>query len=113
MQLHDKIKALRLRNHKTQQEVADMLGVTRATISNFEIGRRKPEIELLEKLAAICGVDLNYFAASPIMANDLMEIVTRAEAIFNNPDIPEKKKDKVYYDLMKVYFAMKEGARHE
>ena len=113
MQLHDKIKALRLRNHKTQQEVADMLGVTRATISNFELGRRKPEIELMEKLADIYGVDLNYFAASPIIANDLMEIGNRAEAIFNNPDIPEKKKDKVYYNLMKVYFATKEGVRNE
>ena len=92
MQLHDKIKALRLRNHKTQQEIADMLCVTRATIYNFEIGRRKPQIELLEKLAAIYGVDLNYFAARPITANDLMEIVNRAEPYLTIQTYQRKRK---------------------
>ncbi len=109
MQLHEKLKALRIRNHFTQQEIADRLGVTRSTVSNFEIGRRKPEVDVLEKLAAIYGVDLNYFATQPICANDLIELVERAENVFSNPDITEEKKDKVYTDLMKIYLAMKEG----
>lgn len=109
MQLHEKLKALRMRNHFTQQEIADRLGVTRSTVSNFEIGRRKPEVDVLEKLAAIYGVDLNYFSTQPICANDLIELVERAENIFNNPDIEESKKDKVYTDLMRIYLAMKEG----
>ena len=109
MQLHEKLKALRIRNHFTQQDIADRLGVTRSTVSNFEIGRRKPEIDVLEKLAAIYNVDLNYFATQPICANDLIELVERAENIFNNPDITEEKKDRVYHDLMKIYIAMKEG----
>jgi transcriptional regulator with XRE-family HTH domain len=109
MQLHEKLKALRLRNYLTQQDIADKLGVTRSTVSNFEIGRRKPEIDVLEKLAAVYGVDLNYFATQPVRANDLIELVERAENIFNNPEITEDKKDKVYTDLMRVYLAMKEG----
>lgn len=109
MQLHEKLKALRIRKHFTQQDIADRLGVTRSTVSNFEIGRRKPEIDVLEKLAAIYGVDLNYFATQPICANDLIELVERAENVFSNPDIAEDKKDKVYTDLMKIYLAMKEG----
>lgn len=109
MQLHEKLKALRLRNHFTQQDIADKLGVTRSTVSNFEIGRRKPEVDVLEKLAAIYGVDLNYFSTQPIRANDLIELVERAENIFNCPTITEAKKDKVYHDLMKIYLAMKEG----
>ena len=113
MQLHEKLKALRMRNHFTQQEIADKLGVTRSTVSNFEIGRRKPEIDVLEKLAAIYNVDLNYFSTQPICANDLIELVERAETIFNNPAIAEEKKDKVYTDLMKIYLAMKEGVHHE
>jgi len=108
--LHNKLKLLRQRNHYTQQEIADMLGVTRSTVSNFEIGRRKPEIDVLEKLADIYGVDLNYFSTKPVCANDLIELVERAENIFNNPQITEDKKDKVYTDLMRIYLAMKEGA---
>lgn len=113
MKLHEKLKALRIRNHYTQQEIAERIDVTRSTVSNFEIGRRKPEIDVLEKLAAIYGVDLNYFSSHPMTANDLMELVERAETIFNNPHITEEKKDKVYTDLMKIYLAMKEGASHE
>lgn len=113
MQLHDKLKLLRQRHNYTQQDIADRLGVTRSTVSNFEIGRRKPEVDVLEKLAVIYGVDLNYFATQPIKANDLIELVERAETIFNNPDIAEAKKDKVYTDLMRIYLTMKEGVHHE
>lgn len=113
MQLHEKLKALRLRNYYTQQEIADKLGVTRSTVSNFEIGRRKPEIDILEKLAAIYSVDLNYFATQNMKATDLMLLVEKAENIFNNPDISENEKDKVYQSLMKVYLTMKEGSQHD
>lgn len=111
--LHEKLKMLRLRHNYTQQEIADKLGVTRSTVSNFEIGRRKPEIDVIEKLAAIYGVDLNYFATTPITATDLMELIERAEIIFNNPNITEEKKDKVYTDLMKIYLTMKEGVHND
>lgn len=113
MQLHEKLKALRNSHYYTQQEIADKLGVTRSTVSNFEIGRRKPEIDILEKLAAIYGVDLNYFASYTMQTSDLMLLVEKAECIFNDPDIPEVKKDKVYQNLMKVYLKMKEGAHHD
>ena len=113
MQLHEKLKALRGYNYYTQQDIADKLGVTRATVSNFEIGRRKPEIDMLEKLAGIYNVDLNYFATKEIKANDLIAFVERAENIFNNPDISDEKKEKVYHSLMKLYLAMKEGKYNE
>lgn len=113
MQLHEKLKALRIRNYYTQQDIAEKLGVTRSTVSNFEIGRRKPEIDILEKLAEIYGVDLNYFATHSMQSNDLMSLVEKAESIFNNPTISEKAKDKVYQSLMKVYLQMKEGAQHD
>lgn len=111
--LHEKLKYLRQRKHYTQQDIADRLGVTRSTVSNFEIGRRKPEIYVLEKLAAIYDVDLNYFATKPTTASDLMDLVEKAENIFNNPHITEEKKDKVYTELMRIYLIMKEGANND
>lgn len=37
----EKIKQLRLANSMSQHYVAERLGVTRSTISSYEIGRRK------------------------------------------------------------------------
>lgn len=34
----------------TQQELADILGVTRATVCNYEIRRREPSPDILQKL---------------------------------------------------------------
>lgn len=47
-----------LRENKglTQQEVADMLGVTPAAVSKWENGSSKPRVEVLFKLAEILGV---------------------------------------------------------
>ena len=45
-----KLKYLRERIGKTQQEFADELGVTRSAISNYEIGRREPDGAFFAKL---------------------------------------------------------------
>lgn len=44
------LKTLRESLGRTQQEFADELGVTRATISNYEIGRREPDGAFFKKL---------------------------------------------------------------
>lgn len=42
-----------------QQEVADALGVSRATYANYETGRRTPDIDTLIRLADIYGITLD------------------------------------------------------
>lgn len=44
----------------TQNEVADYLGCGRATITNYESGRRNPDIETLVKLAEYYEVSVDY-----------------------------------------------------
>ena len=46
-----KIKILRKTRGLTQQQLADKLNVKRATISNYEIGRRSPHIKELEDIS--------------------------------------------------------------
>lgn len=45
--------------HKTQQEVADYLGISRQAYSNYEAGKREPDFETLLKLGEYfdCSVD--------------------------------------------------------
>lgn len=47
-----KIKELRKERGLSQTKLAAMLGVTRAVISQYEVGTRKPKTEQLKKIAA-------------------------------------------------------------
>ncbi|MGP0576015.1 helix-turn-helix domain-containing protein [Paenibacillus peoriae] len=51
-----------LREHKglKQEELAQSLGITRAALSHYEKNRRKPDFEILTKLADIFGVTIDY-----------------------------------------------------
>lgn len=95
-----KIRILRKTRGLTQQQLADLLGVQRATISNYEIGRRSPHIKELEKLADILGVNLEYFG---VLNNDLDELVAKARVVFDDDNIPTDDKAKVYKEILKLY----------
>ena len=53
------IRTLRERRGLTQEELAQALFVTRQTISNYETGRSRPDIEMLVKIAQALGADAN------------------------------------------------------
>ena len=46
--------------HKTQQEVADYLGISRQAYSNYEAGKREPDFETLLKLGEYYGCSVDY-----------------------------------------------------
>lgn len=50
----------RKRMKKTQQEVADYLGISRQAYSNFEAGKREPDYETLLKLGEYFGCSIDY-----------------------------------------------------
>ena len=57
-QIGARIRVLREKQGLTQQELADRLQVTRQTVSNYEIGRSQPDLEMLEQLANVLNVDI-------------------------------------------------------
>ena len=76
------------------------MGVQRATISNYEIGRRSPHMKDLEKLADILGVNLEYFG---VLNNDLDELIAKARVVFEDDNITTDDKAKVYKEILKLY----------
>ena len=54
--LHERLRQLRVNSGLTQAEVAKRLYVTRQTVSSYESGRTKPDVEMLEQLAEVYGV---------------------------------------------------------
>lgn len=53
------IRDLRKRQNMTQDELAARLFVTRQTVSNYENGRTRPDVEQILRLAEIFGTDAN------------------------------------------------------
>jgi len=62
------LKELRVEKDKTQDVVADVIGVTRAYYGMIEKGLRKPSFENIEKIADYFDLTLNEIAQ--IMKND-------------------------------------------
>lgn len=100
-----KIKILRKTRGLTQQQLADKLNVKRATISNYEIGRRSPHIKELEDIAEALGVNLDYFGFGGSAAVDL---VARAKVLFDDNSISAEEKAQAYKSIMKLYLDMEE-----
>ena len=106
--LGKKLKELRKNKKVSQQVIADYFGVTRGTVSNWEIGRREPDLETLEKLAKFYGVNLNYFQSEDIQ-DDILDLLARTNKIFKNEKVTESDKLKIYENLMRIYISSKDN----
>lgn len=62
MSLATRIKDARKRSHYTQRDLAQILGITPATVSAWEVGRNEPSISMLKRIAKILGVSFEYLA---------------------------------------------------
>lgn len=102
----EKLKTLRRGRKLTQQQVADHFGISRGTISNYEIGRRKPTIRELQAFAAFYNVPLDFFG-EVATKDELFDILSRAKMVFQSDDVPKSDKESLYRELMKLYLEIK------
>lgn len=96
-----KLRTLRKGKKLTQSDVANQLGMVRATISNYEVGRRTPHLSDLRRFAEFYGVDLGYFGVST--SDEIFELMSRAREVFNNNEISKDTKEDLYKELMRLY----------
>lgn len=80
-----KLKAIRLKNDMTIQDLADKSKVSSNMISRIERGLTIPSVEILMKLAGVFDKSINYFVE---------EVVTTHEIVHTGPG----KRDKTVYD---------------
>jgi transcriptional regulator with XRE-family HTH domain len=62
----DRLKELRSNIHKTQSEVAEDLGISRAVYSHFENNRNEPDSEMIVKLSNYYNVSTDYLLGNPV-----------------------------------------------
>ena len=97
-----KIQVLRKNKHITQQQLADDLNLSRATISNYEVNRRSPSIDDLKLLADYFGVGLDYFGTE--ITNASFEISSRVIEYFKNENISLDDKIELFNDILSAYY---------
>jgi DNA-binding NtrC family response regulator len=61
------LKRMRARQNMTQEQLGDILGVTRSTIANYEAGINRPSIKQMQKLAEYFGVSIDYLLGDEIV----------------------------------------------
>lgn len=65
VQLKENLRSLRHRHNYTQQQISSRLNISRQAYSNYETGKRIPDIDILIRLADIYGLSLEQLIALP------------------------------------------------
>lgn len=80
MDINKKLKEKRLEANLTQQELADILHVSRQTISSWEVGRTYPDLDLLVALSELYSTPLDdLLKEDSEMIKDITEKVKKSE----------------------------------
>ena len=106
--LGQRIKDLRKSRHLKQDDLAEVLGLSRGQISNLEHDRRSLSLKQLETLCSFFKVDMEYFGIHPT-AEETISLLERAKLIFESDEVPDKEKDELHLLLMQIYLKSKES----
>ena len=80
MNLGNKIMTLRKKNNMSQEELSEKVGVTRQTISKWELGETSPDIIQAKKLSNIFKVSLDELTDNDVN-NIIVEKVSNTEKL--------------------------------
>lgn len=75
MELKDRLRAARREAGLTQREVARQLGIAAASVAQWEIGRSRPDIARLARLAELYGVRPDALLGDIPMTTGTAEII--------------------------------------
>lgn len=65
-----RLQLTRKRKGLTQEDVAEQLGIPRATYANVESGRQRVSLDVVWKIAAVFGVSIDNLVPEPIAADE-------------------------------------------
>lgn len=70
----EKITAIRRENNLTQEQFAEMLGVSRQSVSKWEIGATFPDTEKLIRISKLFSCSLDYLLKDEIENKDINQL---------------------------------------
>ena len=106
--LGDKVKLLRDRRGLKQDDLAEVLELSRSQISNLESGRRNIILKQLEKLCEYFKVDMSYFLMSET-TDSCLDLIEKAKLLFESKELTNIQKEDLFTSIMKIYINSKEN----
>lgn len=106
-ELGNKVKLLRKRRGLKQDDLAEVLELSRGQISNLESGRRNLSLKQLEKLCDYFKVDISYFLMS-IKADACLDLIEKARVLFESKELTSEQKEDLFTSIMKIYLDSKD-----
>lgn len=106
-ELGEKVRLLRKSRNLKQDDLGEVLNLSRSQISNLEKGRRNLSLKQLEKLCEYFQVDMSYF----FMTNTTdfcLDLIEKAKLLFSSKDLTNDQKDDLFTSIMKIYLDSKE-----
>lgn len=103
------LKELRLARGLRQAEVAGKVGLSRATISNVEVGNRGLSLESLQKFCELYQVDISYFGIEVKSYDEAVDLTARLQRIFESDIVDIETKDELYTHIMELYLNSKKN----
>ena len=103
----EKVRILRERRKLKQDDLAQVLELSRAQISNLESGKRNLSLRQLEKLCEYFKVDVSYFLMSET-TDSCLDLMEKAKILFNSKELTNFQKDDLFTSIMKIYLDSKE-----
>lgn len=90
------LKELRMSKKVTQQEIAEITGVTPTGVSYWESGKAVPNYETLDKLANFLGVTVDYLMGRKVS----LDIEDKKAVIFRKADQVPEKDQKILFSII-------------
>lgn len=107
--LNVRLKSLRKEFKKTQQDIADYLGITRSAYTAYEIDRRSPDNEALSKLASLYDVSVDYLLGRTNQKNASSDYEIKTIAAHREGDGDWTEEELEEIERFKEFVRMKRG----
>ena len=99
-----RLRALRKERGLTLQQLAKHFNMSHSTLSKYETGNRKPDIEMLKKLSEYYGVSIDYLIGkSPIRNEEEIFILNGSNGALDLPPEAYQELDEFVAYLRKKY----------
>lgn len=99
MNLGKKLINLRKQEKMTQEKFAEIIGVTRQTISNWELNTTRPDLNQIEKISKLFHISID-----ELLDNDVQNIIV--EKFYKTEKIVNKNTKTIKILIVTIYFIL-------
>lgn len=99
--LGNTIRNSRIENKLTQEELAEMVGITPTHLKHIESEHRKPSIEVLFKLSSLLHFSLDYLFIAENQDSETQSLIKKIQLIL--PECSQKELKAILAALLEIH----------